>query len=586
MAADTRPRALIVDDEKIVRRLIAKTLADEGFFCDLAADGEEASKLISARSYEILITDLRMPNRHGHALILEALGLSPRPAIIVLTSVREPKIVRDLLSRGVDEFIFKPADSATIAVTATMLVEKRRRLAAVPASDSTPELEFASGGGPSDELAAERHDIRLDAEQLAAKLSQISSILPISPAAVDLYQMTRNCDLEIAEIAAAIQRDPSLAADVLRLANSAYYNPSSKGIVNLDDAIMSIGQTRIGEMSLSLNALSSAAHTALPWMNLDLAWRRGIAASSAIEHLVAIGGHEGIKDGLALSAAMFPLGRVVLGALFPDVYGRFAANCAAHRSTMKQCERELFPMSHASALSQLLASWNIPTDVTLPLKHAADEYAVTGHLVDPLRSKVGLLKLAILVGRIAVGVWESWDFIELPTSSVLEHLKTPIIDDLVSRIRGDMARLTGFQPGAGAASAELDPAASVRTVAYCSIPGATTDLLAELLPALGYQLDRVRVEHLRDVDEPVIINGIDAPAIRYAAHRVRDGRGALAIVTSEKVDSYAKLARAVALPCSFAALRAAINDLLSDFKTNAKTRGSFDAAPHSTLVGA
>jgi DNA-binding response OmpR family regulator len=582
MSADKPHRALIVDDEKVIRKLVAKALADEGFECDLAADGDEAAQLIGAQSYDLLVTDLKMPNRHGHALVRDVLLLSPRPIIIVHTSVMEPKIVRDLLSRGIDDIVYKPSDAFLVAAKAKILLERRTasKPSATPASGSSIAARL--------EAPAPAADLRVDAEILTQKLNDISSVLPISKAALDVYQMTRSCDWEISQIAAAIQRDASLSAEVLRLANSSFYNTTGKGVINLDQAVMSIGQTRIGEMAMALNALAMVTPSALPWMNLDLAWRRSMAAGVAVETLIDLGGHSALEEGLSLSATMYPLGRVVLGAMFPPLYKRLASQCSRTGESLREIERTSLPVSHSHALAQLFAVWRIPPDLCLPLKHAADEFSSIARQIEPLRTRTELLKLAVLVGRIAVGGWEPWDSIDFPPATLLERLKTPIVDDLIGRIRVDVAKLAEFHPGRALSA---DPAGAphpARTIAYCNIAGGTTDLLAELLPSLGYRLQHVRVEQLRDLEKPVVINGIDAAATRFAAHHGRNP--AIVVTTPEKADGFGKFARTISVPCSFSNLRTAIADTVGETALPparpSAVLSALNPADHSPLSGA
>ena len=64
-------RALVVDDEPQVRELTSRALARYRFQCDQACDGEEALEACNRVAYDAVVTDLRMPRRHGHSLAVE-----------------------------------------------------------------------------------------------------------------------------------------------------------------------------------------------------------------------------------------------------------------------------------------------------------------------------------------------------------------------------------------------------------------------------------------------------------------------------------------------------------------------------------
>ena len=91
--------ALVVDDEVPVRKLVGAALAKEGFTCDFAADGVEALQQVTGKQYDAVVTDLRMPNRHGHALAVDLLNLLQRPVIVIHTGDRRLHCVCEELSK-------------------------------------------------------------------------------------------------------------------------------------------------------------------------------------------------------------------------------------------------------------------------------------------------------------------------------------------------------------------------------------------------------------------------------------------------------------------------------------------------------
>jgi DNA-binding response OmpR family regulator len=116
---------LVVDDEVAVRELTIRALCRAGFACDPAIDGEQALKMIETQRYDAIVTDLRMPNVHGHALAVELLAHEKRPVVFVVTGVAEPKLAKDLLARGVDDIFFKPVDHEMLALKIATHLERK-----------------------------------------------------------------------------------------------------------------------------------------------------------------------------------------------------------------------------------------------------------------------------------------------------------------------------------------------------------------------------------------------------------------------------------------------------------------------------
>jgi len=104
--------ALIVDDAAATRDLLAKTLDARGMEILLAADGEEALKVMGNRFPDVIITDLEMPNVDGQELI-EAIRNSDNEwlrsvPIIVCSSQNDEMIRAELRYLGANLFVPKP----------------------------------------------------------------------------------------------------------------------------------------------------------------------------------------------------------------------------------------------------------------------------------------------------------------------------------------------------------------------------------------------------------------------------------------------------------------------------------------------
>lgn len=109
------PRALLVDDEPRLCELCRRALSALGVESDAVYDGEEAIQAFDAAPYDAVVTDLRMPRRHGHSLAVELLSRRPEPVVFVLTGLAAPPLVSDLLCRGVRRVLHKPFDYRKLA---------------------------------------------------------------------------------------------------------------------------------------------------------------------------------------------------------------------------------------------------------------------------------------------------------------------------------------------------------------------------------------------------------------------------------------------------------------------------------------
>jgi DNA-binding response OmpR family regulator len=551
--ASGRPRALVVDDETVIRKLVTRALREQGFECEEAVDGDQAACLAARSRFDVVITDLKMPNKNGHVVALEMLAKVDRPLVVVYTAIDEPILVKDLLARGVDDIVFKPTNVASLAAKVKGLVERWPR--------RTDEVQHQHK--PTHCLVHEAStDAPLSLSELNAKLAELSTILPVSSATLDVYEMTRSDDWQISQIAAAIQRDASLVTEVLRLSNSSAYNPSGRKIACLEEAVVRIGQKRVGELALVANALAGLTPRMLPWMNLEFVWKRSMAAGIAMESLIEVGDHQEVEQGLMLSAIMHPLGRIVLGMLLPKRYEAMLRTCAERRESLREQERRLLPTNHTTIMAQLLASWRIPPEVSLPLKFALDDFSTLSRFSEPTRTRTELVKVAITLGRLAADCWETWDLVEFPPPRVLNRLRICDVGQIVRQTRSDLSKLAAFHPSGVAAKQETSPHSTTQDVSYCNPLENDLDLLVELLRSMGIQPRAVGIDELRCLEQPSIVNCFGADSARFAANG--DWKHSLFVTDEEHSDSFKTFSRVATLPNSYGCFRDALFAIVAE----------------------
>ncbi len=78
-------KILVVDDDRDIREMVARTVSRAGFSADTAQDGEEGWKAICMTPYDLIITDHEMPRLTGLSLIRRLRQLSHEPPCILIS---------------------------------------------------------------------------------------------------------------------------------------------------------------------------------------------------------------------------------------------------------------------------------------------------------------------------------------------------------------------------------------------------------------------------------------------------------------------------------------------------------------------
>src|ERR1700704_4612165 len=109
-------RVLLVDDDEAVRTMMSATLERKGFDVVPAASVTEALKLIIAERFDVLITDLHMPNPSDGFAVITAMRHSQPDALTLLVSgYPDVKSAMDAILLQADDIIVKPFEAGKLA---------------------------------------------------------------------------------------------------------------------------------------------------------------------------------------------------------------------------------------------------------------------------------------------------------------------------------------------------------------------------------------------------------------------------------------------------------------------------------------
>ena len=119
---------LIVDDDWQVREVLHEIFLSAGYNCLLAQDGREGLEVFRTARPPLMVTDLKMPNMDGIALLQAVRAVDSDAAVIVLTGAADVKTAIDSLKLGAYDFIMKPVNVDELVIAADRALERRQLL--------------------------------------------------------------------------------------------------------------------------------------------------------------------------------------------------------------------------------------------------------------------------------------------------------------------------------------------------------------------------------------------------------------------------------------------------------------------------
>jgi len=127
MDSRTPSRILVVDDEEVIRSVIAEVLTDDGHEVTEAASAEEALSAFRQGEYPLVLTDIVMKRMSGIELLKELKLIDPEVMVVVMTSHASVDTATSALRSGAYDYLCKPfEDLEAISSVVDRAIEKRQ----------------------------------------------------------------------------------------------------------------------------------------------------------------------------------------------------------------------------------------------------------------------------------------------------------------------------------------------------------------------------------------------------------------------------------------------------------------------------
>lgn len=223
-------------------------------------------------------------------------------------------------------------------------------------------------------------------------LESLGSVEALPTGSVILIRSLQDPEVSAAEIARAVELDPSMTANLLRLANSAYFG-SPRAVGSVQEAIFRLGTKRI--FNLVITSLA-APLLRRPIRGYDM------PPEDSLRHSVAVAvGTDALARELGLAAPprafaaglLHDIGKLLFGTFLEVEIEPVLALAAGEHVSFDEAERQVLGMDHAELGAFLLESWHLPEELVeavrwhhRPAEASADHPLLTDlvHVADQL----------------------------------------------------------------------------------------------------------------------------------------------------------------------------------------------------------
>lgn len=126
VTATPRPVIMVVDDESVVRAVVARSLSSAGYEVVEAESAQAALGTLSKTPVNLVITDLSMPGMNGIDLLKRAKTAAPQTGFILMTAYASIETAVEAMKAGASDYLTKPLNLDEMAMRVERLLREQK----------------------------------------------------------------------------------------------------------------------------------------------------------------------------------------------------------------------------------------------------------------------------------------------------------------------------------------------------------------------------------------------------------------------------------------------------------------------------
>lgn len=294
-----------------------------------AEDGAQALRMLEAKPFDVVVTDMMMPGMDGAQLLTEVMGRFPQTVRIVLSGHSNQEANLRLVGPA-HQYLSKPCEPE-------YLTETVRRACALR------------------DLLADVHLKRL--------VSQLKSLPSLPDIYVQVMEEMQKDDPSLANIGELISQDIGMSVKILQLVNSAFFG-LPREVNSPAEAVVFLGIETVKALVLSVKLFSQFERQAGGAFSMKSLWRHShqvgmIAKMIAVEENLS---RQMINQAF-IAGLLHDVGRLVLLAGVPQQYGEIVKLAKEKKIPLWEAEKSVLGATHGEVGAYLLGLWGLPNPV-------------------------------------------------------------------------------------------------------------------------------------------------------------------------------------------------------------------------------
>ncbi|MFW6137558.1 MAG: HDOD domain-containing protein [Spirochaetota bacterium] len=327
-AGKSRGRVLFIDDEVNILKSIRRGFLYADFEVLTASGAYQGLEVLESEDVDIVVADYCMPSMDGLKLLEKVKNKHPGVNRVILSGYIEKSAAVESLARGLaSTYILKPWQNREVEQKIVHILEMRERLR------STSLLRTIN------------------------RMENLPSLLTIYREFLEAVQKEKS----MGEISRILQKDPSVTAKLLQIANSVFYG--LKSCLSVQQAVVTIGLDTLQDILLTLSVMGKTKLSRAQKQYLDEIFTVSFLINRYFPEVYKIK-HGFFPKQFASVGLVSNIGKILLVQYFPQRYTGVDAHRREHPAKgFYESETELSwdGITHQDIGGYLLESWNLPS---------------------------------------------------------------------------------------------------------------------------------------------------------------------------------------------------------------------------------
>lgn len=327
-------RLLFVDDEPAILSGLKRLLfdMDENWEAQFANSGPEALACLEQQPADVIVSDMRMPGMDGVTLLEHVQELYPESIRMILSGqADEQSAIRAL--RVAHQFFAKPFDPSALCA----LIVRTEQVTRLLKDNRMREL-----------------------------VGSLSNLPPIPTLYRELTCALQSARTTTSDIITLVQRDPTMTAKILQLANSSFFS-RRVATADLQTAVMHLGTNMIRHLVLTVELFDSCGKLTTKSTTEATAIRDKAVTMARVAEELARGTN--LKTEAFTMGLLADVGQLVLALVKGDEWRACRSRAQELNRPLHELEYEQFGISHAEVGGFLLGIWGLPFSVVEAVVH-------------------------------------------------------------------------------------------------------------------------------------------------------------------------------------------------------------------------